>query len=351
MYGNNPPFGNIPNSAGIPQYGIVQEQSYNMTPVVSAMPIPYSTNPPQAWQHPNFNYTNPCHLAMYDYEASAEDELSLQRGTPVEVISKDSVVSGDEGWWTGKVAEKVGIFPSNYVSPQNFVNITKPPMRKVYKKLDEEDSPSEPMEISPEELFSQEEATLKLINFDELKLEEIIGVGGFGKVYHGFWGDREVAIKAAKVDPDEDMNSTMRNVVKEARLFSLLSHRNIISLEGVCLKQPNLCIVLEYAQGGAINRFLTGNKLPPQILVDWALQIAIGMNYLHEEAETHIIHRDLKSSNGEMLFSRLIVLDKNASVMFCPDRSDFYEHSWGMGGFLTFSSLVVVISYTDACLG
>lgn len=300
MYGNNPPFGYNPNSTAIPQYGTGQEQSY-MAPVAPAMPISNATNPPRMWQHPNYNYTNPCHLAMYDYEASAEDELTLQRGIPVEVISKDSVVSGDEGWWTGKVAEKVGIFPSNYVSPQDLVNIAKQPMRKVYKKLDEEDSPSEPMEISPEELFSQEEATLEMIDFNELKLEEIIGVGGFGKVYHGFWGDQEVAIKAAKIDPDEDVNSTMRNVVKEARLFSLLSHPNIISLKGVCLKQPNLCIVLEYAQGGAINRFLTGNKLPPQILVDWALQIAVGMNYLHEDADTHIIHRDLKSSNGEKL--------------------------------------------------
>lgn len=54
--------------------------------------------------------------AVFDYEATADDELSLRRGDRVEVLSKDSLVSGDEGWWTGMIADRVGIFPSNYVS-------------------------------------------------------------------------------------------------------------------------------------------------------------------------------------------------------------------------------------------
>lgn len=54
--------------------------------------------------------------AVFDYEATAEDELNLRKGDLVEVLSKDSLVSGDEGWWTGVIAERVGIFPCNYVS-------------------------------------------------------------------------------------------------------------------------------------------------------------------------------------------------------------------------------------------
>ncbi|KAJ1103916.1 hypothetical protein NDU88_001337 [Pleurodeles waltl] len=54
--------------------------------------------------------------AVFDYEASAEDELTLRLGDAVQVLSKDSQVSGDEGWWTGRIDERVGIFPSNYVS-------------------------------------------------------------------------------------------------------------------------------------------------------------------------------------------------------------------------------------------
>lgn len=56
---------------------------------------------------------------------------------------------------------------------------------------------------------------------------------------------------------------------------------------------------MEYARGGPLNRVLTGRKIRPSVLVDWAIQIARGMNYLHNGAPISLIHRDLKSSNGE----------------------------------------------------
>nr|CAB3263622.1 MAPKKK9/10/11 mitogen-activated protein kinase kinase kinase 10 [Phallusia mammillata] len=259
-----------------------------------------TTNHPDQWQLGNGNYANPCWYAMFDYDAKAEDELSLHSGQPVEIISKDAGVSGDEGWWTGKVANRLGVFPSNYVAqPKANLQHLAQPRTRVYHKLCEDDSPSDPAEVEAQDGIIAQKPIINLqeIDFNELKLQEIIGVGGFGKVYHGFWGDKEVAIKAAKVDPDEDVRNTVESVRSEARSFSLLSHKNIIALEGVCLQEPNLCIVLEYAQGGALNRCLQGRKLPPQVLVDWALQIAQGMQYLHYEAPVPLIHRDLKSSN------------------------------------------------------
>lgn len=36
-------------------------------------------------------------------------------------------MSGDEGWWTGQLNQRVGIFPSNYVTPaQRFLNRCQP---------------------------------------------------------------------------------------------------------------------------------------------------------------------------------------------------------------------------------
>ncbi|KAM8860025.1 mitogen-activated protein kinase kinase kinase 21 [Spinachia spinachia] len=216
--------------------------------------------------------------AAYDYEASGEDELSLRRGDVVEVLSKDATISGDEGWWTGKIHHRVGIFPSNYVTYQPA--IYRLPATSVSVGATEQ-VPTPPSQIP----------------FSELVLEEIIGVGGFGKVYRGTWKDQEVAVKAARQDPDEDITATAGGVKQEAKLFSMLQHPNIIKLEGVCLEEPNLCLVMEYARGGTLNRALTGRRIPPHILVNWAVQIARGMLYLHEEAVVPIIHRDLKSSN------------------------------------------------------
>ncbi|XP_065348084.1 uncharacterized protein slpr isoform X5 [Cloeon dipterum] len=198
--------------------------------------------------------------AMYDYEAMGEDELSLRKGELVEVLSKDSKISGDEGWWIGKIEGKVGIFPSNFVT-NNYLE--------------------EP----------------NVIDFNDLTLEEVIGVGGFGKVYRAYLTGEEVAVKAARQAPDEDPSVTLESVRQEARLFWMLQHENIVSLKGVCLTPPNLCLVMEYARGGPLNRVLQGRKIRPNVLVDWAIQIARGMNYLHNEAQINIIHRDLKSSN------------------------------------------------------
>ncbi|KAL0127024.1 hypothetical protein PUN28_005394 [Cardiocondyla obscurior] len=208
--------------------------------------------------------------ALFDYVAQGEDELSLQRGETVEVLSKDAKISGDEGWWTGKIRGKVGIFPANFVAEAESIDRVSSVIDKV-----------QPIEI----------------DFEELQLEEVIGVGGFGKVYRGFWKKREVAVKAARQDAGEEPSVTLENVRQEAKLFWLLKHENIVQLEGVCLKMPNMCLVMEYARGGSLNRVLSGRKIRPDVLVDWAIQIARGMDYLHNKAPISLIHRDLKSSN------------------------------------------------------
>lgn len=73
-----------------------------------------------------------------------------------QVLSKDSKISGDEGWWTGKIHGKVGIFPANFVAEAESIDRVSSVIDKV-----------QPIEI----------------DFEELQLEEVIGVGGFGKVY------------------------------------------------------------------------------------------------------------------------------------------------------------------------
>ncbi|XP_063002260.1 mitogen-activated protein kinase kinase kinase 11 [Elgaria multicarinata webbii] len=210
-------------------------------------------------------FANPVWTALFDYEAASSDELTLRKGDLVEVLSWDAAISGDEGWWAGKVHDQVGIFPSNYVSP------------KTGGYAGPEDPP--------------------VAHFRDLRLEEVIGVGGFGKVYRGSWRGQLVAVKAARQDPDEDISTTAERVRQEARLFAMLRHPNIIALKAVCLQEPNLCLVMEFAAGGPLSRMLAGRRIPPHILINWAVQIAHGMQYLHCGAIVPVIHRDLKSNN------------------------------------------------------
>ncbi|XP_069966573.1 uncharacterized protein slpr isoform X1 [Bactrocera oleae] len=212
----------------------------------------------------------PLWSVLYDYDAKGEDELTLRRGQIVVVLSMDSNISGDEGWWTGKIGDKVGIFPSNFVTDQD-------PMLP--------DVPSAIGDIQPHE-----------IDYAELDVGEVIGAGGFCKVHRGYYSGEEVAIKVAP-QAGPDVESNRDNVLQEAKLFWVVKHENIVALRGVCLKPPDLCLVMEYARGGSLNHILARGKIPPDVLVNWAIQIARGMNYLHNEAPISIIHRDLKSSN------------------------------------------------------
>ncbi|XP_043244111.1 mitogen-activated protein kinase kinase kinase 10-like [Amphibalanus amphitrite] len=205
-------------------------------------------------------------LVLHDYEGRSEDELSLRRGLSVELLSTDSKISGDPDWWIGKLEGRVGVFPAHYVAPV--------------------DDALQPHSTYP-----------PVIEFADIQLDEIIGVGGFGKVYRGVLHDEMVAVKAVTRTSEDDWSTTIEQVRQEGRLFWLLDHPNIVSLRGLVLTPPNLCLVMEYAQGGSLSRVLSQHKVLPHVLVNWAMQIATGMNYLHHEGPISLIHRDLKSSN------------------------------------------------------
>ena len=49
-------------------------------------------------------------IALYDYTAQAQGDLSFPAGATIEIINKD-----DPGWWMGKYNGVTGVFPSNYI--------------------------------------------------------------------------------------------------------------------------------------------------------------------------------------------------------------------------------------------
>ena len=149
----------------------------------------------------------------------------------------------------------------------------------------------------------------------------------FSHVHYGKFGDVDVAIKSAKSlssfstiqtpttsrsHDNDSSNAVHKNVIdgllREARLFSNLKHRNIIQLFGVSpsIATRNLYLVMEYAHGGALNHLLVRRRsgLYPNVFIQYAKQIADGMKYLHHEASEHIIHRDLKCSNSKLILKK-----------------------------------------------
>lgn len=221
-------------------------------------------------------------IVIGDFQGLYADELTLNIGERIEIISKDTVVSRNIGWWTGRNNKgQIGIFPAASV-----------------KVISTGSSSEYPNDASVEvEKYPLE------IPIDEITLAEVVGIGGFGKVHRAIFKGEEVAVKVAR-HTTYDTVKAISDVISEAEKFAKLAHNNVCALVGVCLVK-DICLVMEYAKGGSLSKLLHERNisLPVDIILDWSKQIAVGMEYLHHEAKPPLIHRDLKSSNSESLIA------------------------------------------------
>lgn len=130
---------------------------------------------------------------------------------------------------------------------------------------------------------SKKESECEIV-FDDIKQIKFLGSGSHGTVFLGEYQSRTVAVKKLK-----ELNMTLR----EMRHLRDLKHENIIGFLGVCIRPPDYGIVMEYCPRSLLE-VLRERPIPPELVLDWATQIARGMHYLHGR---HFIHRDLKSPN------------------------------------------------------
>ena len=101
-----------------------------------------------------------------------------------------------------------------------------------------------------------------------------------------------------KVIPLVGMQRTDREEAqREAHLLQRLDHPNIIRYYESFESPSAMRIITEYASRGDLNAFIKSRKtrhIPEAQILDWFVQICLGMKHLHER---HILHRDVKTSN------------------------------------------------------
>ncbi|KAF5812843.1 putative protein kinase RLK-Pelle-CrRLK1L-1 family [Helianthus annuus] len=152
--------------------------------------------------------------------------------------------------------------------------------------------------------FSLAEIQAATKTFDD---EQLLGEGGFGKVYKGHICIAEtsqvVAIKRLS-SISEQGELEFRS---EIEAISKLRHHNLVSLIGFCDDNKEMILVYEYMPNGTLYHHLHKDDTP----LNWVQRLTIaigaarGLEHLHkgDGMKQGIIHRDVKSSN--------ILLDEN----------------------------------------
>ncbi|KAF2290637.1 hypothetical protein GH714_014814 [Hevea brasiliensis] len=83
----------------------------------------------------------------------------------------------------------------------------------------------------------------------------------------------------------------------ELALLQKIRHPNVVQFLGAVTQSSPMMIVTEYLPKGDLFAYLKEKgALKPRVAVKFALDIARGMNYLHEHKPEAIIHRDLEPS-------------------------------------------------------
>ncbi|CAM0906166.1 unnamed protein product [Alopecurus aequalis] len=166
-------------------------------------------------------------------------------------------------------------------------------------------------------------ATLRVAtdDFDESKM---LGRGGFGMVYKGVLPDsQEIAVKR--------LGQTSRQGIGELKselvLVAKLHHKNLVRLVGVCLEEQEKILVYEYMPNRSLDTILFDFEKNREL--DWGKRfkiingIARGLQYLHEDSQLKIVHRDLKASNVLLDFDyNPKISDFGLAKIFGGDQSE-----------------------------
>lgn len=81
-----------------------------------------------------------------------------------------------------------------------------------------------------------------------------------------------------------------------------MNHGNLVRLEGFCIdpEDANCYLVYEYVENGSLQSWLHGEteeKLNWKTRLRIAIDVANGLQYIHEHTRPRVVHKDIKSSN------------------------------------------------------
>uniref|UniRef100_A0A0E0LSK0 Receptor-like serine/threonine-protein kinase n=1 Tax=Oryza punctata TaxID=4537 RepID=A0A0E0LSK0_ORYPU len=152
--------------------------------------------------------------------------------------------------------------------------------------------------------FDEESSGIRSYSFHDLELStngfaEELGRGAYGTVFKGVLtssGNKGIAVKRLERMAEDGE----REFQREVRAIARTHHRNLVRLLGFCNEGAYRLLVYEYMPNGSLANLLFKHDAT---LPSWgnriaiALDVARGLQYLHEDIEVPIIHCDIKPEN------------------------------------------------------
>ncbi|XP_050369361.1 LOW QUALITY PROTEIN: G-type lectin S-receptor-like serine/threonine-protein kinase RLK1 [Argentina anserina] len=149
------------------------------------------------------------------------------------------------------------------------------------------------------------DSNLHAFSYEELLkatngFNEELGKGAFGVVYKGIlqiFSGVQVAVKKLRFvsqDSEKEFKAEL-NII--GRLM-ITHHKNLVRLVGYCDEEQERLLVYEFLSNGTLANYLFADTRPGwRQRIDVAYGVARGLQYLHEECSTQIIHCDIKPQN------------------------------------------------------
>ena len=131
---------------------------------------------------------------------------------------------------------------------------------------------------------------------------KLLGEGSYGKAYLVTCSSDNSLAVIKTMSLDAMTEEAKNEVIKEAKILEKLDHCNIVKFIEVFRSNkpfPSLNIVMEYADGGDLNKAIKEQQkvkkfFSEEKILNWFCQICLAVKHIHEKK---ILHRDLKSGN------------------------------------------------------
>lgn len=108
-------------------------------------------------------------------------------------------------------------------------------------------------------------------------VNDILGTGGFGTVFHGIWKYTEVAIKRIELRDRRAAKVQVQQSLTELRYLNYCRHDNILPLYAYSMDDGHdPCLVYKFMAGGSVEQRLFRRKANPPLQWQNRMNIAIG---------------------------------------------------------------------------